>query len=441
MNFYKKIICFVLIIAIAYCALPIGAQEAAATDLAQIVRLLNDIPRGKRIGSEDVITESVAADFVPKNAISDLSEVVGSYAAEDLYKGEYVSSSQVSKNAVRTADPSLLVKPIIESSDDYVIVTDYVIPNTGDDVSYYLQQIIDKNPKRTIYFPDGVYTIAYPLTTPAKATDTVSIRLSDGAVIKAHANWHGEVRSDGRDALIRVGATDRADDFVSVGSYYSVMGGTLDGGSKANGINIECGLEIVLRDLCIKNALVGILIKDGVHNSSSCVDVEDVTIIGDGLTGDTGVKVIGYDNTFSNIRIYNMPVGFAVHNSGGNFIKGVYVKNSSAMLKPRATAGIVVDTSDNWVSECYVENCNTAYSLGDRTEIWDCSAVWSSGYCKSQTAFAFKARAVLSGCRADFDFFDGAECIYRTQTSFIEGAVSDTRAGGIDGVSVIPREK
>ena len=35
------------------------------------------------------------------------------------------------------------------------------------DVSDAIQKIIDKNPNRTIYFPDGVYMISKPICTPA----------------------------------------------------------------------------------------------------------------------------------------------------------------------------------------------------------------------------------------------------------------------------------
>ena len=37
----------------------------------------------------------------------------------------------------------------------YVIITDYVKANTGEDLADALQNIIDSNPRKTIYFPDG----------------------------------------------------------------------------------------------------------------------------------------------------------------------------------------------------------------------------------------------------------------------------------------------
>ena len=42
----------------------------------------------------------------------------------------------------------------------YVVVSEYVTPSSGEDVSEALQQLIDANPNRTIYFPDGEHIIS-----------------------------------------------------------------------------------------------------------------------------------------------------------------------------------------------------------------------------------------------------------------------------------------
>lgn len=60
----------------------------------------------------------------------------------------------------------------------YVVVTDYIEPNSGKDISKQLQTIIDSNPRRTIYFPDGYYIIDSPLVTPAHHQKCVDIRMS-----------------------------------------------------------------------------------------------------------------------------------------------------------------------------------------------------------------------------------------------------------------------
>ena len=52
----------------------------------------------------------------------------------------------------------------------YVIVTDYLKADGKKDVSAAIQKIIDSNPNRTLYFPDGIYLISKPISTPADPT-------------------------------------------------------------------------------------------------------------------------------------------------------------------------------------------------------------------------------------------------------------------------------
>ena len=66
----------------------------------------------------------------------------------------------------------------------YVVVTDHLNANTGEDVSDAIQKLINENPHRTIYFPDGEYIIAKPICTSANPENAVSIMLSDFATIK-----------------------------------------------------------------------------------------------------------------------------------------------------------------------------------------------------------------------------------------------------------------
>lgn len=439
-----KIVCILLVISTALYALPIYASESpdgSPVKDARVVTVVNSLGRGRRITKEDVRLESVGKAQIPANALTSLDGVIGSYATEELHSGEYLQAGQISDEAMAAADPELLIKPILKSNEDYVIVTDYVVPNTDEDISYFLQQIIDKNPNRTIYFPDGVYTIAYPLIMPSKVNESVALRFADGAVLKAHANWKGKVRGDGNDALIRIGADgSNTDDFKSMGHYYNVMGGTFDGGSRANGINVECGLEVVIRDVRMINVRVGLLVKDGVHSRSSCVDAENITVIGNGVTGEVGVKVVGLDNTFSNIRVYDMPIGFQSANSGGNFISGIYVYDTSDALKNRNTVGIVSYGTD-WISDCYVENADVAYELGDKVIFRDNTASWSKGFCKLQQAFIVNNGAIaLSGCRAIFDPVADGRYVYQSQGMHTDAAIfnSDIKAEGVEGIKVIP---
>ena len=72
----------------------------------------------------------------------------------------------------------------------YVVVK---VKNNGKvDVSDAIQKIIDENPNRTIYFPDGTYLISKPICTPADPKKSVALELSNYAVIKATEDWNNE---------------------------------------------------------------------------------------------------------------------------------------------------------------------------------------------------------------------------------------------------------
>ena len=63
-----------------------------------------------------------------------------------------------------------------------------LVDTTGKtDVSAAIQRVIDANPNRTLYFPDGTYLLANPICTPAHPKKSVDLQLSNFAVLKASA--------------------------------------------------------------------------------------------------------------------------------------------------------------------------------------------------------------------------------------------------------------
>lgn len=434
LRFATEILCFLLIFAFAVCMIPLSATEEAETDkeekpkTIEIVKLLVDVKRGIMLAEEDVELVEVKNENIPANVVTSIDGIDGMYVSDNMYAGEYVNSDCITENKVYKINEKLLKKNIHKANTDYVNVTDYIVPNTGDDLSYYLQEIIDKNPKRTIYFPDGVYTIASPLFTSAGGGTSVDLQLADGAVIKAHVNWRS---NNNKNALICMGASKDVNDIVAVGSYYTLVGGTLDGNDRANGVSIDSGRESVIRNICIKNCLTGIKVEDGTNNVSSDCDFEDITIMGNPkeVRNTYGVYVIGYDNTFTNIRIYNVGIGF-YSKGAGNFLKSIYVINNKMeenfTYKANATVGISGPV-DNRYSQCYVENCATAYDISSGSLIWDCTANWTDPNCSKQIAVKTgDMRLSLGGIRA-----------YFTDTSAEKAFVSGPAAGNNGSPKVI----
>ena len=156
----------------------------------------------------------------------------------------------------------------------YVVVSEYVTPSSGEDVSEALQQLIDANPNRTIYFPDGEYIISKPLRTPAEPTLSVALQLSNYAIIRAAEGWSHD------EAMICLGGKDEANNIAVAGSNYYLDGGVIDGSGVATGISIDSGRETVIRNTSIKNTELGIHVKRGANNNSSDCDITGVNIVG-----------------------------------------------------------------------------------------------------------------------------------------------------------------
>ena len=128
----------------------------------------------------------------------------------------------------------------------YIVVTDTVAADSGEDVSSEIQALIDANPNRTIYFPDGEYLLSKPIYTPAEPTKSVSLELSDFAVLKATEDWQSG------EAVVQLGGIHPANDTATNGSNYSLEGGIIDGSGVANGVSINSGRETAVRNVSIK---------------------------------------------------------------------------------------------------------------------------------------------------------------------------------------------
>ncbi len=414
---YGFLLCFALALSIFTADMSAARKENLNSDgnepeFVDIFVWTEDIPQGSVILEEHVKKITVKNENIPSNVIDNAEEIYAKYAKRDLYENEYASADQLSSAVMQKANFDVLLKPITASTDDYVIVTDYLIPNTGEDLAYFLQMMIDKNPNRTIYFPDGTYVISSPLLTSAIGKESVSIKLSDGAVIKASLLW----KNIGGDAMICLGGAAPKNDIVSIGSYYSIMGGTLDANGRTNGIAIYSGRESVIRNICIKNARTGIFIDEGANSGSSDCDFEDITIIGTGRVGSIGIDNKGYDNTFTNIRIYDMVTGF--RNNGGGEISSIYVTNTQKSDKNKLkTVGI---SSGGRLYNCVTENCAVGFEVKGAPIIFDCVSTWTSSEFTTQTMLKISdSNNVFSGCRAYFCDGDGVSA------NFVTGVQND----------------
>ncbi len=306
---------------------------------------------------------------------------------------------------------------------DYVSITPYVSGiSVGADMSDAIQNAIDQNPNRVIYFPDGVYTIAKPVLTPAVAEKSVSLKLSNYAIIRAMSTWTAaNVSSTGDDtsiqeAMIRLGGKNNTGYGLSkLGSEYYFEGGIIDGNKKANCISIDSARHTRIEYTSLRNAKqVALHIKQGVNNKSSDADISNVNIYGPWDINTIGVLARGLDNTFTNMRIDCVFVGMKI-TGGGNLLENVHVLQ--AVNTYAGSIGFLEDGSSNSSGKvfniydrCYSDNFQTGFQLSEANSILNSPYVMWYATSSLQRAFYFtgKCNAVISTPYVNFYYANSA---------------------------------
>ena len=420
-----SVLSVLILTAMLLCAFPVAssAEDAAQEGVVSVVVMARDVKEGAKITKDDVTVKEIKNANVPSNIISDTSKVIGKYADVQLYEGEYIYSDKLLAKKPTTSTGLANASDIGYSKAKYVNMRDYIPKGTKRDVADIIQAVIDENPNRTIYFPDGVYYVSKPIHTSAKPSDSVTLMLSDGAVIKAMDSWKPITLKSGYgnnlvpeevdvDAVIALGASDYYNDNVSIGSYYYLIGGTIDcSGTSATGVSIDSGRETLVKNVVVRNANIGVHIKRGGNGQSSDADVDDVTCIGTGKAGTTGVIVLGYDNTVTNTKTYNYEVGLEIIGGGTlvrNFEAYFEFSNYTSGINVANTVGVIESqkNGDNWLYDCYAENYTTAFKINGGTKVFDrCHAKWTTGNCVNQTFVEVKHGSlnfIIGNCKAEF---------------------------------------
>lgn len=234
---------------------------------------------------------------------------------------------------------------VLRAQGSFVVATEHGVPCDGKtDAAEAIQKLIADNPNKTIFFPDGVYMVSRPIDTPAEPTKSVSLVLGNYAVLKAAESWvEGE-------AIVRLGAIEKANNINVNGSNYGIYGGIIDGSGVADGISIDGGRETKIENVSIKHVRVGVHIKYGANNGSSDADVSDVNITGNGKVNSIGLLVEGHDNTFTNMRIADVHIG--VHlKTGGNSLRNIhplYIFGKDQVYD--SSCGFVIASENNFLN-------------------------------------------------------------------------------------------
>lgn len=283
------------------------------------------------------------------------------------------------------------------AGDGYLDVTDYISVNSGVDVSDELQKIIDENPNRVLFFPDGEYILSKPIYTPADPTKSVSLKLSDFAVLKASGEWQeGE-------AIVQLGGKYPYNTTYVNGSNYSLEGGIVDGNGVADGVSINSGRETAVRNTSIKNTVTGLHIMYGANNGSSDSDISGINIMGNSTQNSVGILIEGWDNTLSNIRIGAINTGVIIR-SAGNVLRNIHPLWGGSWDFYKTSCGFIEECDGNLYDYCYSDEFATGFkTMGNSESIFvDCFCYWWKSDNKDYTYTGFAAEKKFNATLTNF---------------------------------------
>lgn len=286
-----------------------------------------------------------------------------------------------------------------EFNSGYISVADY-IDFASADVSDAIQNVIDSNPNRTIYFPDGTYKLSKSIFTPADPRKSVDLQLSNFAVLKANSDFDG-------DAVVRLGGKDPYNTTRINGSNYSLNGGIIDGSNITNGVSIDSGRETRISNVSIKNTIIGIHVKYGANSGSSDSDIIDCNIIGTGKPDSVGILLEGYDNTITNVRLGNIFIGIWLKSSG-NSLTNLHPLYTSDYTDYENSCGFYDEGGSNTYNYCYSDQFCIGFYVKRATNIYtDCFVYWYSSNgnreiaFKAEKSFDSRVSGVQIGFRGD----------------------------------------
>lgn len=401
--FSTRIIVCLLCVFVLFSALSFGGCSSPKQErLVQVVRATDYIGVGERFTNTRITTVVVAESMVPEGAVTDREVLKKKYAISEFCPGDFVVLSKTSDTQPSRGNSDLPVVIVDDKIDyealGYLSITQYADEVSSKNYTEVIKKAIKENPNRTIYFPDGTYYITEPIDIPADAEGSVSLRLSNNAVISA-LGWQDRTQPMIR---IGVGSSDNAD-----GARPSIVGGCIQA-TGASGISVEeSSRNALISNVSIKGAYYGIHIKKGNNASGSTyTTVDNVNIVGYGSNGSVGILVDGSQNTVSNSRIMASNCGVKCTESGsGNSFKNVHPLCTNSSLND--TVGFWDLSNGNFYDTCYSDHYSVGFRMAENTvSVYDgCYTFW---YQNSSKQVAFEAtgkfNSIIMGSRMSRDY-------------------------------------
>ena len=96
------VICMVLAIAVTSLVAPLVNQ--LSTDTSEVIRLAEDVKQGVEITADHLEVARVKTDSIPVGTLNDPKDVIGKYAASQLYAGDYLTVAKLTGEANTASD-------------------------------------------------------------------------------------------------------------------------------------------------------------------------------------------------------------------------------------------------------------------------------------------------------------------------------------------------
>ena len=353
-----------------------GEQKS---EYVQVLRVIDDIKYGGKLTNDKLESVWVRADAVPEGAITTVADLRNKFAASQLLSGDYITPAKLldKRPADATEEDEEEIELVLDYKElGYVVITDYELLEDEKGYGALINRVIAENPGRTIYIPDGDYKIETPIIIPSDPAKSVSLRLSNQAILRASNDWQEPYVG-----VVRVGVNE--DDKiltmeeVDTMNYrsISIIGGCIYGSGVASGITVEGSKDTYIYNVSIKSAVHGIHINKGPNElGATWVNVDNVNVTGSGKSDSVGVYVEGTYNTFANMRIASIMYGTQCTETGERNI----FRNLHPLIPPslgNGTIGFYDMSNGNNYDVCYNDQGASGFVMHENTR-----SVYNGGF-------------------------------------------------------------
>jgi hypothetical protein len=417
-KFAKLLVSVILCLSMLLCGALVSCnnepEAADGGDMVNVVRAKTGINLGTKIPEDSLEIVAMDASVVPAGALSRKEDVVGKFATAQIFAGDFFCAEKLSSKMPVVKDEGKEEDDQLNFEDaGYVLVSDYLKPDPKKDAADAIQKLIDENPNRTLYFPDGTYLLSKPIETSADPDKKVSFKLSNYAQFKPMDTWtYGE-------PLFKIGAKGEASEEPDAENGVVLEGGILNGDNRADAIWVVGGGNVSIRYSAIKYAVVGIHVKADENGGGPTVDVTTTNIVGSGTLDSVGVILETDNNTLTNMRIAANQICIKLLGNG-NFLRNLhplYVFRSGLKAEENYVNSIAFydGGTRNFYDNCYNDQFSTGFYLVEGNKsIFDCcfNYWYTEGY-GYHNAFVCEGKfdAVIRMADAEFGSnTDGIEC-------------------------------